>query len=267
MAAEQPEGIVIEERPWEEMWEDGTIEWEPGQHWTVVGPTGIGKTTVLVDLCERSPHHAVLVITKNKDSLVTRLPKERGWVLVDNLADFKKQFKRSWGDRWEKRERPAQRIVYHPKLEQISLRNRADVLGDRVEELLTYVYYEGSAHGGVSIAIDEATGASQQLGLQKPLTLMWDESRSNNVEVLAGLQRPAYVPKASENAATYLVIFGGMTNDDDLLALSKMAGYTDRKQIREALEALPEHHHLLVKTRKGKFLVESRVVIRKRNAA
>jgi hypothetical protein len=254
----------VEEVPWEQLWESGRIDWQPGQHWSIIGPSGTGKTTGLVDLGERSMHHSILVITKNRDSLVRRLPTERGWTVARELADVQKLLKKSWGDRWEKRDRPPQRIVFHPKLGQVSLRDRAEVLAARVEELFTWVYYNGHDFGGVTVEIDEATGASQQLGLQKPLTLMWDESRSNDVEMVAGIQRPAYVPKSSYNAARYLMVFKTV-DPDDVLAVTKMAGFSNRQLLRDQLEQLPEHNHLLISTREG-WVVRSRVVIRKRTA-
>lgn len=253
----------VEEVGWEELW-DTRIDWQPGQHWSLIGPSGTGKTTGLVDLGERSPHHSILIITKNRDSLVNRLPRERGWTVARDLADVQKLLKRSWGDRWEKRQRPPQRIVYHPNLGQVTLATRAEALADHVETLLTWVYYHGHDYGGVTVEIDEATGASQQLGLQKPLTLMWDESRSNNVEMVAGIQRPAYVPKSSYNAARYLMVFKTV-DPDDVLAVTKMAGFSNRQLLRAELERLPEHHHLLISTREG-WVVRTRVVIRKKPA-
>ena len=262
--AEEPRGSV-ERVGWEELWQERLL-WEPGEHVSYIGTTGSGKTTAIVSLLEMTPQHAVLVVTKNRDRLVTRLPSERGWQLAREPEDvFRLMGKLTPRDRdwWEgRRERPPQRIVYWPKLPKgTSLEERGSLLSWRVAAILDRAYERGD----VTVAIDETTFASEELGLRRSLNQFWNEGRSSGISIVAGMQRPALVPKVSRSQATYLGIFR-TPEPDDQRALAEMAGFADRNTLRQEIDSLPRFHHLLVNTRSGEMFV-TRVVIRKRRAA
>jgi hypothetical protein len=243
---------------WEEIWAEH-LDWKPGQHISYIGPTGVGKTTATVSLLEQTPQHAILIVTKNRDSLVRRLPTERGWRLARDPEQAFRLMKRKTGDWLERRERPPQRIVYWPETGKgVSLARRAELLSWRVEAILDRAYDRGS----VTVAIDETTFASEELGLRRPLVLFWNEGRSSRISIVAGMQRPALVPRSARSAPTYLGIFR-TADPDDLKAVAEMAGQAERRALRDEIAALPEHHHLLVNTRTGDMFV-TRVVIRKR---
>jgi len=260
---------------WEELWLGGAgpdggreplLQWEPGEHVSYIGTTGSGKTTAIVSLLEMTPQHAVLIVTKNRDKLVTRLPSERGWQLAREPEDvFRLMGKLTPRDRewWEgQRERPPQRIVYWPKLPAgTSLEERGELLRWRVSAILDRAYERGD----VTVAIDETTFASEELGLRRSLNQFWNEGRSSGISILAGMQRPALVPKVSRSQATYLGIFR-TPEPDDQRALAEMAGFADRATLRKEIDSLPRFHHLLVNTRTGDMYV-TRVVIRKKRAA
>ena len=251
---------------WEELWDD-RLEWHPGEHVSYIGTTGSGKTTAIVSLLERTPQHAVLIVTKNRDRLVHRLPTERGWKLAREPEDVFKLMRtrltprdREWWD--GQRERPPQRIVYWPTLPSgTSLEERGSLLSGRVAAILDRAYERGD----VTVAIDETTFASEELGLRRSLNQFWNEGRSSGISIVAGMQRPALVPKVSRSQATYLGIFR-TPEPDDQRALAEMAGFADRATLRQEIDSLPRFHHLLVNTRTGEMYV-TRVVIRKKRAA
>lgn len=264
MAAARERELSVETIGWEELWEE-RLQWEPGEHVSYIGTTGSGKTTAIVSLLERTTQHGVLVVTKNRDKLISKLQRERGWRLarepedVFRLMEPPRISEREW---WEGvRERPKQQIVFWPKLPKgTSLRDRGALLSDRVSEILDRAYDRGD----VTLAIDETTFASEELGLRGSLNQFWNEGRSSGVSIVAGMQRPALVPKVSRSQATYLGIFR-TPEPDDQRALAEMAGFADRARLREAIDALPRFHHLLVDTRDGGMYL-TRVVIRKRTA-
>lgn len=253
---------------WEAFWQQqGGLK--PGQHVSVFGPTGTGKTTALVYFCEQAPKHAILVVTKSKDRLVQRLVKERGWQLATDPDDILtgrgssgRLLRRSWGERWDGREKPPQRIVFHPKLPKgLSIRQRAELLEPHIDAVLSRAYERGE----LLVAMDETMFAAMELNMGKPFTLVWNEGRSLGLSFAAAMQRPVWIPPSSSSAPSYLLIFG-TTSPKDQRILADMAGYDNLRDFRADLDSLPEHHHLLVVTRgTGTRVYTSRVVIRKGN--
>lgn len=256
---------------WEAYWE-GRGGLQPGQHVSVFGPTGTGKTYALVWFCEDFPSHSVLVVTKGADEIVGRLVKERGWQLATEVSDVfgpggkpGRLLRRSVGDRWERRERPPQRVVFKPKVPAGSVRGRADHLQAQVESLIDRAYdYCAAAKGHhVLVAVDETMFAAMELDLSRPFVILWNEGRSMGLSVGAAMQRPAWIPKSSKSAPSYVVIFD-TSEPDDIAELARMVGVPPR-ELRVMLDGLADHEHLLLETRgKGRRVYRSRVVIRRR---
>lgn len=256
---------------WESFWEEqGGLQ--PGQHVSVFGPTGTGKTYTLIWFCENAPSHSILVVTKGADEIVDRLVKERGWQLATDVDDiFTRDGKpgrilsRTWGDRWERRQRPLQRIVFKPKVPRGSIRSRADYLQGAVESLTdrAYEYCAEQRSAAVLVAIDETMYAAMELDMGRPLVVIWNEGRSMKLTLAAAMQRPAWIPKSSKSSPSYVVIFD-TTEDDDAIDFARMLRVSPAT-VRSWLGQLPEHHHLLSATRgQGRRVYVSRVVIRKR---
>ena len=256
---------------WEEYWQaQGGLQ--PGQHVSVFGPTGTGKTFTLISFCEQSPTHSVLVVTKGADETVERLVKERGWLLATDVDEVftaaggeGSLLRKTWGDRWEKRERPPQRIVFKPKVARGSVRSRAEHLQGAVEALIDRAYDYCAEHksSSVLVAIDETMYAAMELDMSRPLVVIWNEGRSMQLTLAAAMQRPAWIPKSSKSSPSYVVIFD-TTEADDAVEFARMLRVSPAT-VRSWLEQLPEHHHLVSATRgRGRRVYVSRVVIRKR---
>lgn len=270
MADEHPLPETVQ---WEDFWADrGGIQ--PGEHVSVFGPTGTGKTYTLIWFGEDFPSHTVLVVTKGRDKIVNRLVKERGWVLATDVDDILtaagtpgRLLRRTWGDRWEKKNRPPQRIVFKPTVPGGSVKGRAEYLQAAVEALIDRAYeYCAHAEGNqLFVGIDETMFAAMELDLSRPFVMLWNEGRSMELSLGAGMQRPSWIPKSSKSAPRYVVIFG-TTEPDDLADFAKMIGVPPAT-LRVWLDQLDEHQHLLLETRgRGRRVYVSRVVIRKRKA-
>lgn len=262
----------VDEVDWESFWDerDGL---QPGQHVAIIGPTGSGKSYGLVWFAEDFDGHSILIVTKGADDLIRRLATERGWVVArdpDDIltADGKpgRLLKRTTSDWWAKRDRPLQRIVYWPQPPTRSLRARAGYLQDSVETLLdrAYEYCRSTKTHRMLVEIDETMFAAMELQLNDIFTMLWNEGRSMGLSFAAAMQRKAWVSKSSESAPTYILVFDTYS-PDDLAELAKLARFNKTAELREELDDLPEHHHLLVVTRgRGRQVYRSRVVIRKR---
>jgi hypothetical protein len=268
--SELASSLPVERVDWETFWrQKGGLR--PGQHVSVFGPTGYGKTYSLIWFCEDFPGNSILVITKGRDEIVQRLVKERGWILTHQLDDIftdagkpGRLLRKSWGDRWEKREHPPQRIVFKPEPQSKGVRNRADFLAGQFEEFLDRAY-EYCLHGGECfVGVDETMFAAMELDMSKAFVVIWNEGRSMGLSLGAAMQRPAWIPKSSKSAPMYVIVFD-TSEPDDLLELAKLLGYQKAAELRAQLDQLGEHEHLLGLTRtRPRQIVRSRVVIRKR---
>lgn len=262
----------IEEVDWEQFWQErGGLQ--PGEHVAVIGPTGSGKSYALVSFAEMFPGHAILIVTKGADDLIHRLETERGWLVARDPDDILlengnpgKLLKRTMSDWWNKQDRPLQRIVFWPQPSTRKLRDRSDYLGAQVEELLDrgYEYCRRYKSHRLLLEIDETVFAAMELNLNSLFTIIWNEGRSLGLSFGTAMQRKAWVSKSSESAPKYILLFDTYS-PDDLAELAKLARFKKTAELRDVLDDLPEHHHLLVVTRgRGRQVYRSRVVIRKR---
>ena len=213
-------------------WDNLTIPWRQGEHVTLIGPTGCGKTTVAKHLLPIR-RYVLFVATKPND---------------DILLDFKKQ-----GYKFVREFPNDINLDLAPK--QVFLPN--------IKELDTELAYTEQAHaqigaalrdafrrGGFTIYLDELREIVDFLKLSRTCERIWLQGRSNNVSMVGGMQRPRHAPLSAYSQATHLFLWGG--NDDvDLKRVSEISGRVDRKAIRETLLELDIHEFVYVNTRDG----------------
>ena len=265
------EEVVVPDVEWETFWDerDGL---QPGEHFSIVGPTGSGKTYGLIWFAEDFAGHSILVVTKGADEMIERLVRERGWVLARNPDDILtaegkpgRLLKRTTSDWWAKRDRPLQRIVFWPQVSD-DPGLRADELAPIIQSFIAraYTFCRKSRANHLLVEIDETVFAAMELGMNKSFTIVWNEGRSLGLSFGAAMQRTAWVSKSSKSAPKYLIIFDTY-DPDDLADLAKLSRFNRTAELREVLDDLPEYYHLLIVTRgRGRQVFRSRVVIRKR---
>jgi hypothetical protein len=208
-----------------------SFKWEQGEHVTLIGPTGQGKT-YLVNAIIHLRRYVAILITKKRDPMI---------------KEFEKQgFERlkSW------QEVPHE---IHPKvlLQPPFARNEPKERHQFDE--FKYALDRGFEQGKWTLYADELPYLIDELGLKKQLQRLWYQGRSLKVSVISSAQRPAWLPLLAYSSATHLFFFR-TTDETDLKRLGGLGG-VDNKVIRAAVSVLGSHEVLYLNTRTGKMLI------------
>lgn len=196
-------------------------EWKQGDHVTVVGPTGCGKTTLVREILPIRTWN-VVVATKPKDPLLKTFKGYRvthDWPVEDYYRHV---------------------LYWHPsKPSELSKQREA------IKRLLEDVY----ERGGWTIYLDEARYITDFLKLGSLCELMWMQLRSSNATLIASAQRARHIPLLAYNQATHL--FLGRENDAG--NIERMAEFdgANKRELTAILGNLDRHDLLYVNTRTG----------------
>ena len=238
--------MIVNDYPWHTFltrW-----KWKQGEHLTVIGPTGTGKSFLLraiTPIRERS-HGAICVIgTKPKDDTLDK------WIREAHLTTIKK-----WPAPYWKypHAQPADvswryRLALRPPIEGAEDLPR---MADTIARMLKSAYCDGNW----CIFADELWMICDELGLHREMKLLWTQGRSLGVTVAGGTQRPRDIPLAAYSSATHLFFF--RTNDEDDLNRIQGIGGMDSRGLRQLVAGLGKHDMLYVNAR-TKELARTRV--------
>lgn len=216
---------TIPKVPWEEFL--GHFEWEQGEHVTIVGPTGRGKTTLALALLARR-QYVMIFANKRRDATMTQVVS----------AGYERQQRL--------RQQTSNRIVLWPNPKKIDAVKR--VHREAFSRAIATVYYSG----GWCVYWDEGYYLSKFLGLEEYMTILWQQGRSLGVSIIMGTQRPVHVPLYAYDSATHLFFFG----DNDKTNIDRIGnlGGMNSLVIRQAVMSLDRHEVLYVNTREGTLL-------------
>lgn len=166
--------------------------WAQGEHITLMGPTGTGKTTVAQRLLDAREYVCVLAVKEHDDTLKRFLlgheyGRERYWLIRKWPPDF-----------------PHHRVVFWPKPKAINDEKEQS-------ELLWTALNAMYLSGGWCVYFDEAGYISGTLGLGKALAILLNQGRSSYISVVATVTRPksmvARVPVEAMSQARHHLIF------------------------------------------------------------
>jgi len=213
--------------PWDEFVGD-VLHWKADEHFALIGPTGQGKTTMLLNVLPLHPY-VVIFATKPRDATMDSLATS-GYLRMDRWRSLDaEQFPRRilWPDATRLSSEIGQKRIF--------------------EDAMDRIYREG----GWTVAIDELWWISKKLKMENDIKTYLQQGRSLYISLLMATQRPANVPVEIYDQSTHIMFW----RDNDELNLKRMGGigWKSAALIRSVVANLEDHQVLYVNTRSGKM--------------
>jgi len=205
------------------------LQWRAGEHFALIGPTGQGKTTMLLNLLPLHPYVTVFV-TKPRDEVMEGLLFQ-GYVKLERWQSLDP---RQW----------PRRLLWPNAAELDSIERQKEVFHNAFRT----IYREG----GWTVAIDETWFVVNELKLGADIKLFLLQARSLGISLLCASQRPAYIPLEIYDQSTHLMFW----RDNDETNLKRISGISWRSAnlIRNIVANLERYQVLYVNTRTGRML-------------
>ena len=205
-------------------------QWKPGQHISVIGPTGTGKSNLVVNLLTLR-RHALALDVKGGDTTLGKLERygfvRTGWPLD------KREYRRMGEGA------PGRFIVGKRARTAEEMRPLRDMIGRCIHDVF--------AEGHWSVYVDELQMAAspKMWNLGSGIELNLIAARDRGVSIITSCQAPRWVPRAASDQANWVFLFP--TRDRDVVArLSEIAG-RPRQEIQGAIRGLgPQSDHMVL---------------------
>lgn len=210
------------------------MQWEQGEHATLIAPTGGGKTTLARELIPRTPAIRAFVMvlaTKKRDKV---------------LSSFEGYNRMAFPQKW------AEKVIIYPPFP----RDADDMLKAHRETFRGALNEAYQCHGW-TIYADEVRYLAGDLRLAPDLQRIWMQGRSLGLSLIAATQRPRHIPLEAYDQPTHL-FFWRDTDMSNVQRIAEISGTVDRKSIIERVPQLPRHQFIYANTRTGE-IVESKV--------
>lgn len=217
-------------------WDDflSRFQWRQGDHVTLLGPTGQGKTTLALRLLPLRQYVVVFGTKPRDDSM--------DYLLSQGYRRISK-----WDEVGPVNRQTGTKVLLWPDSRKAT---SATKQRDVFMEALRDIYEQGSW----ACYFDEVLEFTTDLKMPNMLNLYWRQGRSIGISVIGGSQRPAYVPLYAYSQAQHLFLWR-TADRRDTKRLGEISGNVDRRIIESALASLDYHEPLYVNTRTGEMLV------------
>jgi hypothetical protein len=202
-----------------------TKDWNQGEHVAVIGPTGVGKTTLISKILPRRKYVVVLVTKVHDDTL------RKPFAGFDRIQEWPPRIHENRVLLWPK---PG-KTIRETKVKQREVFKKA----------LDSIFQERNW----CVVFDEQHYVCKSLGLQPENEMFQHQGRSSGLSIINGAQRPAWVPLVTLSGSTHVFLWKN-TFKGDLTRLSEIGGI-DRKEIEANMLGLSKHEFLYVNTRTG----------------
>lgn len=213
---------------------DEIWDYQTGEHVTILGPTGSGKTWLayqLLGVTATPKVPAIVLVMKPRDATVTKWSKSVGFIKTRVWPPLRSPFKQSKPNGW----------VLWPRFTLVDP-DRDDL---ELHRQFRKVLIDSYKRGNRIVFGDEAYSLAEELGLKKLLITLWTKGRSMGAGLWAASQRPTHVPLWAYNSAEHLFIH----NDPDKRARERFGeiGGVDPKMIAEVVAGLERHEFLYIR--------------------
>ncbi len=189
----------------------------------MVGPTGSGKTTLETAILPRRDY-VVFLSTKRIDSTQDKL-KSMGYKVIHSARDLNTDI--------------APRAILRPPWpENVSAKQLKELHAEIFREALMYVFQQGYW----TVVMDEARYLTKDLGLAAEAELLWLQGRSLKISVVAGTQRPRWIPLEAYDQASHL-FFWKDPDRQNVDRIAEMAGL-NRRAVEGIVPVLKTHQML-----------------------
>jgi len=208
----------VERLKWDEF--QSRFTWRQGEHVTLLGPTGRGKTTLALEILPRRDY-VVVFGCKAKDDTLDKLIKEDGY-----------EKSKEWPPPpW------ANRIVLWPSTKGPNYRLHQ-------QEVFYYALRDIYTAGGHCVYLDELRYVCDTLKLAPYVENLWQQGRSLGISVIGGNQRPRFVPLNAYDQATHLFVWN-FNDKQNAKRLSEVASL-DEKEVTRIIRSLPKYDTLYI---------------------
>lgn len=209
------------------------FRYKPGEHLSLIGPTGSGKTTLayqLLDAVSKPELPGIVLVMKPRDNTATQWTKKLEYIRVKNwppITSIWRAKKPRGYTLWPK-------FTFDPDVDDFNLHRE-------FKRAMLDSYRKGNR----IIFGDEVYGLSKELGLDKELITLWSRGRSMGTALWAATQKPTHVPLWMYSQAEHLFLH----NDPDEKARKRFdeIGGVDPNLVRTVVGRLEKHEWLYIR--------------------
>lgn len=226
---ELEDGAEVERLDWHEFLD--SWRWRRGEHVTIIGPTGAGKTVLMLAIIPRHPD-VVIVSHKPRDSTVRPLYQGRGWQLI-----------RSWPPPMVYDDRSNHYVLRLPAGEMDSVRPEQRRILHRMFQRI-YAGPPGSnedQRGLWTIALPDLHYLDAELKLDDDLALLWWHGRDLRISMVIDVQAPVGFVRAGLDQPTHFFMF--RPHDRARMERLREIGMGDMDAVEQTLTDLDAERH------------------------
>ena len=216
-------------------------DYEPGDHVTIIGPTGSGKTYLgyqLMDACATPEVPGMVLVMKPRDSTVSKWSKSVGFLIVRNWPPLRSPWKPKKPRGW----------VIWPKHTFDPDRDN-EILHDVFRRAILDAYKKGKK----ILFGDEVYSLAVELNLTTELVTLWSKGRSMECGLWCATQKPTHIPLWAYSQAEHLFLHF----DPDERARKRFSeiGGVNPKLVEAIVLSLKKHEWLYIRRRDGAMCI------------